>query len=107
MELRVYERTTQLEAANQDLQKEITERKLAGEQFRSVLELAPDAMVIVNEQGRILLVNARTEKLFGYSKAELADQPVELLIPERFRPNHPGHRSTTLPNHTCVPWALV
>jgi len=93
LELRVYERTTQLETANQVLQKEVTERKLAGELFRSVLESAPDAMVLENEQGRILLVNAQTEKLFGYTKAELTDQPVELLIPGRCRPNHPGHRS--------------
>ena len=65
---------------------------MAEEQFRSVLESAPDAIVIVNEKGRILLVNAQTEKLFGYSKDELADQPVEMLIPERFRPNHVSHR---------------
>jgi PAS domain S-box-containing protein len=92
LERRVHERTIQLEAANQELQKEVAERKLAEEQFRNVLESAPDAMVIVNNQGRILLVNAQTEKLFGYSRAELTDQPVEMLIPKRFRPNHPGRR---------------
>lgn len=72
--------------------RDITERKTAEAKFRSLLESAPDAMVIANEDGRIVLVNAQTERLFGYERRELIDQPVELLVPERYRTRHSGHR---------------
>jgi PAS domain S-box-containing protein len=73
--------------------RDITERKRADDKFRALLESAPDAMVIMGPDGRILLVNAQTEKLFGYAREELLGQWVELLVPERFRNNHPGHRT--------------
>jgi PAS domain S-box-containing protein len=60
--------------------------------YRSVVEGAPDAMVVVNQRGEIQLVNAQTENLFGYKREELAHMPIEILIPERFRGQHPGHR---------------
>jgi PAS domain S-box-containing protein len=73
--------------------RDITERKRAEDQFRALLESAPDAMVIVSKDGRILLVNAQTETLFGFSRDELLGQWVEMLMPERFRARHPKHRA--------------
>jgi len=72
--------------------RDITQRKQEEGKFRNLLEAAPDAIVIVNGSGRIELVNAQTEKLFGYSREEMIGQPVEMLIPPRFRGQHAGHR---------------
>ena len=60
--------------------------------LRRFLELAPDGVLIVDERGEIVLVNRQVEELFGYTREELLGQPVELLIPERYRPQHPAHR---------------
>jgi len=67
-------------------------RDLAGSRF-PLLEYAPDATVIVDKEGLIRLVNAQTERLFGYYREELIGQPVEMLIPARFRGNHVKERS--------------
>jgi PAS domain S-box-containing protein len=72
--------------------RDITGRKKAEEKFGTLLEAAPDAIVIVNKDGRIVLVNAQTQKLFGYEREELLDQPVEILVPKRFSGAHPGNR---------------
>lgn len=62
-------------------------------EFASLLESAPDAVVIVDEHGRIRLVNSQTERMFGYARSELIGQEVELLMPERYRGKHVLHRS--------------
>ena len=64
---------------------DITERRLAEERFRLVVEAAPTAMIMVNKKGRITLINKLVETLFGYNRDELIDQPIETLVPERFR----------------------
>lgn len=71
---------------------DITERKRAEDRFRLVVESAPNAMVLVNREGNITLINQQTESLFGYGRQELIGQKVEILIPERFRKQHPGFR---------------
>lgn len=77
---------------------DITARKHAEEKFRGLLESAPDAMVIVDRAGRIILVNAQTEKLFGYSRSELLGELVEILLPGRLRAQHPAHRAAYFVN---------
>jgi PAS domain S-box-containing protein len=58
-----------------------------------LLEAAPDAVVCVDAGGRIVLVNAQTERLFGYGREELVGQPVEILVPDAIKAGHPAHRA--------------
>jgi PAS domain S-box-containing protein len=71
---------------------DVTARKRAEAKFWSLLEFAPDAIVIVDRDGRIVLVNAQTERLFGYSRDDVLEQHVEILVPERYRAVHGEHR---------------
>lgn len=79
--------------------RDITSRTLAGDAqrkseqlFRGLLESAPDAMVIIDANGLIQVVNAQAERVFGYPRGELRGQSVDTLLPERFRPAHLRHR---------------
>jgi PAS domain S-box-containing protein len=71
---------------------DITERKRAETQLRLAVEAAPNGMLMVDSQGVILLVNSKMEELFGYRRDELLGQPIEILVPERYRQQHPEHR---------------
>ncbi|MGD0391994.1 MAG: PAS domain-containing sensor histidine kinase [Acidimicrobiales bacterium] len=73
--------------------RDVTERRQAVAKFGSFLEHAPDAVVVIEGDGRIAIVNAQTERLFGYSRSRMIGQPVEMLLPMRFRNSHIAHRS--------------
>lgn len=73
-------------------------RRKADRMFRDLLESAPDAMVIVDAGGRIVLVNTQTERLFGWARKDMLGQPIEMLVPERLRDAHPMHRSRFVAN---------
>jgi PAS domain S-box-containing protein len=71
---------------------DITERKKAEDRFRIAVESAPNSMVMTDADGKILLANLETERLFGYSRQELIGQLVEVLVPDQFRAKHPNYR---------------
>lgn len=85
LENRVAERT-------RELVEDMSHRKRAQDLFRGLLESAPDAEVIVNQSGEMILVNAQSERMFGYARSDLIGKPVEVLIPERFHLAHEKHR---------------
>ncbi len=86
--------------------RDITERKRAEARFRGLLESAPDAVVVVDQQGTIQLVNSQTEKLFGYDRVEVVGQPVEMLVPKRFRKKHVKNREGYYFEHPVRPMGI-
>ena len=85
---------------------DITERKRAEEQFRLVVEAAPNSIVVADGAGKIALVNAQTERLFGYQREELIGHSVETLVPERYRQKHPDHRSIFMHHPSTRPMGV-
>ena len=73
--------------------KDISDRKQAEEQFRLVVEAAPNGILVANQDGCITMVNAQIEQWFGYDRQELLGQKIEILLPERYRAAHPGQRN--------------
>ncbi len=69
-------------------------------------EAAPDALVVVDGEGRIVLVNAKVERLFGYSRAEMLGRPVEMLVPDRLRDVHVGHRGGFVASPSARPMGV-
>jgi PAS domain S-box-containing protein len=85
-----------LATAEQELRREYA-------QFRLVVESMPNGIVMVNAEGAVVLVNSQCEKFFGYRRDELLGQPVEALVPERFRPKHPGYRAAFFASPSARP----
>lgn len=81
-----------LEEVNQKLIVEVAERRAAEDRVRQIIEAAPVGMLMLDEAGRITMCNGELERTFGYSREELMGNQVEMLVPERFRSGHPGHR---------------
>jgi PAS domain S-box-containing protein len=75
---------------------DITPRKEVQDLFRLATEASPSGIVLVNDRGRIVLVNSHVEKLFGYRREELVGKLVDILVPERFAGQHPAHRAQFL-----------
>ncbi len=76
------------------IMRDMTERKEKEDsRFKLIVDSAPNVMLLVNQQGLMEIVNSQAEKMFGYRQDELLGQPIEILLPERFRDKHPGHRT--------------
>ena len=84
---------TERKSIERALEEKNRELEQASRRFQALLESAPDGIVIANGKGDMVLVNSQTESLFGYGREELLGRPVEVLLPERFRGAHPGHRA--------------
>jgi PAS domain S-box-containing protein len=82
----------QSESRSDELRATVDQRHKTEQKFKDMLEAAPDAIVIMDRSGDIVLVNAQTEILFGHPRADLLGQKIEFLLPPRFRNKHPSHR---------------
>ncbi len=85
---------------------DVTGQQRADARLRRLLEAAPDAVVCVAGDGRIALVNAQAERLFGYRREELAGQPVEILVPDAVRAAHPAHRAAYVADPRLRPMGI-
>lgn len=98
---------SQVEAGGQKLLtvilRDITERQRADERFRQLIEGAPNGMVMVDQEGKIALVNAQIEDSFGYTRDELLGQPIEMLVPQRFHLHDSAYRNAFIAAPTARP----
>lgn len=78
------------------LHEDMTGHKQTERYFQAVLEATPDALVMIDAQGKIVLINRQMEQMFGYQRQEVLGQPVEILVPERLRDKHPLNRAAYL-----------
>lgn len=106
LESRVAKRTEELAAANRAVTSEMAERHRVQDRFRQAMESLPSATVVIDAAGRIVLVNEQTDKLFGYERAELLGQGVELLVPERMRQDHAEFRAAFLAHPETRPMGV-
>jgi hypothetical protein len=91
--LELHERRDLLEKKTVELRQSLAEKTRTEERFQLVVRASPSAMIMVGADGLITLINDQTERLFGYGRRELLGRPVEMLVPERFRGSHGGHRA--------------
>ena len=91
LSLSVRERTQEITQVNEQLVADILERKRIEERLASLLDVAPDAIVALDENQKVVVFNKAAEAMFGYSAAEALGQPVSLLLPARFHASHSGH----------------
>ncbi len=94
LETRVRERTAELATANDTLRVEIERRNQSERNFRGLIDAAPDAILVIDTDGRVLRMNDEAERVFGYTRAALIGRDVETIIPERFRAAHAAKRRT-------------
>jgi PAS domain S-box-containing protein len=92
LELRVRERTAELATANDKLRDEIERRNQSERNFRGLIDAAPDAILVIDNGGRVVRMNDEAERLFGYTRDALLGRDVETVIPERFRAAHRAKR---------------
>ena len=83
---------------------DISSRKRSEERFRQVVESAPNAMVMISRRGLIEMVNAQAERVFGYNRTEMLGNHVEMLVPNRFRHNHPNLRELVFLRTRIAPY---
>ncbi len=94
LEKRVRERTAELATANDTLRGEIERRNQSERNFRNLIDAAPDAILVIDTDGRVLRMNDEAERIFGYTRDALLGRDVETIIPERFRATHRAKRET-------------
>ena len=92
LDQRVTERTAELAAANESLREEIERRNQSERNFRHLIDAAPDAILVIDSDGRVATINDEAERMFGYTRNQLIGQDVETIVPDRFRAAHHAKR---------------